>query len=160
MKSSSFRTLVDVDGKQYIFDSNAFSNIVTDRCGLRKVGEFTKRLTTQTAVMMNIADNVGVTFDAVKHWKQGDNGPGDIEIVKSMASCLNVNYKKLLIPLFNTSEDTNIMNKNELNIISSIYGECISIVYDFNDFWFVDENKNNSVGKDESFEKRNELKER
>lgn len=120
MKSKQFRTLEEIDGIKYRFDHAAFSDAIRD-CSMRK--KCRDKTYNQSRLMNELSELVCVSLDAIKNWKQGYNGPNSIDMVKTMADMLEVDYNDLLSP--DTKE---VCVEDE---VLSIYQECLSTVYAF-----------------------------
>lgn len=63
--------------------------------------------------MEEIASAAHVSVDSVKNWMYAKNGPGDLETVKLVAGCLNINYMELLRRLEEKNMSENKENKIE-----------------------------------------------
>ena len=91
-------------GETAYFSTSKFKSILL-RKGKESEKEGKKR--SQQALMTDIADEIGVSFSAVKHWISGHNAPSDLEKVKDLAEGLGVDMMDLL-----DTEKENIMNTN------------------------------------------------
>jgi transcriptional regulator with XRE-family HTH domain len=86
----------------------------------------------QKVLMERIAEKAYVTYEAVKNWKQGYNGPSDIEMVKICAEVLDIDYHDLLTSIESKQESVK-MTEKEIALVENIFGGCIKIVYRFSD---------------------------
>lgn len=93
MISKNFKVLEVINGKEYVFSSFAFKAGVRRYKSEKKV---IKENVTGEMVLEEIAEVAHVSVDSIKNWMYAKNGPGDLEIVKAVADCLNMNYIDLL----------------------------------------------------------------
>lgn len=59
----------------------------------------------QNAVMEDLANSIHVSFSSIKHWVNGHNAPGSLDIVRQIASYFNVKTEQLLLPVQIEKED-------------------------------------------------------
>ena len=125
MTKRKFKVLTDMDGKEYRFSSLAFKNCIRKKVlsdkdkGIKSSGEIVKSI---------IAEKLCVSVDAVKNWQCGHNGPADIEMVKEIASVLEIEYKELLEEEKMMLADTTQMLLPEFPDMSSTK-DVIRIIY-------------------------------
>lgn len=133
MKSTqeNFRKLAYRD-RQYQFDYIAFSKLLAKKADETKDTGKNQRIS-QSEWMNRIAYALGVSFEAVKNWKRGNNGPKDIDSVICSAEVLGVDALSLLKPLDENQEDRNL-NEAEKTLITEVFSECINAVYDYSNY--------------------------
>ena len=91
-------------GETAYFNTSKLKSILL-RKSLESEKEGKKR--SQQALMMDIADKIGVSSSAIKHWMLGHNAPSDLEKVTDLADGLGVDMMDLL-----DTEKENAMNTN------------------------------------------------
>lgn len=91
-------------GETAYFNTSKLKSILL-RKSLESEKEGKKR--SQQALMMDIADKIGVSSSAIKHWMLGHNAPSDLEKIKDLADGLGVDMMDLL----DTEKET-VMNTN------------------------------------------------
>lgn len=130
---ANFRILYEEEGRKYIFSSMNFKSIVSGYVGLkRKTGKYTK-----TELFKEIAQSVNVSLEAVKQWYGSYNGPADIEIVKAIASVIDIDFKELLVEnkqerLMDTKIDNNeYVATTEIELIKEVYKDMYSIAEEY-----------------------------
>lgn len=121
------------DGKQYRFDSDKMKELIEREIVKRAESERKtkgKRINL-TAVMNDIADELGVGFETVKGWKNGKNGPVNMDTVKKIAGYFKTDYHVLLKE--EKEMNNNIENKvmdNVSNTQSMITKDRVREVYE------------------------------
>lgn len=109
MEQSNFKRLKCDDGKEYIFNFEAFKmELKRAAVAAKKAG----RVSTIEKFEKELADKVAVTSAAIKQWKAGRNGVSDIERIMDIAHFLELkDYKELLIEqIEDNRKDDTIMN--------------------------------------------------
>lgn len=135
MRSLSYRTF-SINNKKYIFSREGFNKAIKDYRVNRSDEGKLKKLNDS---FQDIADELNISVDAIKKWRYGHNGPGDIEIIKNMALVLECDYMELLIEQnqegykqnnCNISIDMSIA-KEETDILKSLLGDLMSLIEDY-----------------------------
>lgn len=98
-----------INGKSYIFSYISFKEYFNNCFIDRKENYSGEGNYTRDKLKQEIADKANVGFEAVRNWYSGQNGPSDLKIVKDIAECLGIDYKKLLVL---NVEEIGIMNRN------------------------------------------------
>ena len=83
-----------------------------------------------------IAEKANVSVEAVKKWRSGHNGVGDLQTIKNIASALNINYENIIVRGNDMESKTIEQNfepasSGEKELIVQMYGLFIDYVY-----WF------------------------
>jgi len=129
---ANFRILTDDDGQKYRFNYKTFSLAIKDQSLSSKDKEKSLNFKSCTNIMQDIANQVNVSFETVKKWKLGTNGPSDISIVKECALALHKDYCDLLIPIEHKIDFN--LSKYETCLISDVFEAIISAVA-YDDTW-------------------------
>ncbi len=144
MKGKQFRVLEEIDGTEYRFSPDAFTDAMSNYVSNKRN---TDKTYTKHKLMLEICEK-GFTYDAVKKWKQGANGPGSVDIVKTIAETMNIEYSSLLTPVEKKEVITSV---NEH--ILKIYQECLASVFRWTEnmcgakFWHESEVPNSEFEK-------------
>ena len=150
MRSLSYRTF-QINDKKYSFSRNGFNKAIQDYRLEKSIGGKGIKL---NDAFQEIADELNISVEAIKKWRYGHNGPGDLDIIKSIASVMNCDYMDLLIE--HDSEKTKICDSNisidmsivgeEKDIMRSLLGDLLSLIEDYSSkgfpetgFWECDD---------------------
>ncbi len=116
----NFKILETICNTGYVFNQVYFKNLFDQRVkSERENGRHTKE-----AEFLALASLTNVTTEAVKQWYFSYCGPGDVSIVKKIASYYNVDYKSLLIP------DKGKEGERKKDLVMNNEDEVIKIIYD------------------------------
>lgn len=124
--------MFNVDGVNMQFDSEAFNMFFTN---IRK-----KKGLKVLDLELRIGDEVGVSRDAVHSWRFGQNGPADLDIVKSLAVFLEISDYRLLLKERKVNMTVQITERQR-DSLKKVYDSVIEFLNDFketdgfNDFW-------------------------
>ena len=154
MKSVEYRILMtDKNNKiDYRFDSNKFSEAL-EKCSLASKNK--GKMIPRKIFMEKIADKACVSFDAVKKWKSGHNGPGSIEMVEAIAEILGVDSLDLLSPVGKMIEKTQL-KQADIDVIHMVYEGILDINQEL--IRFYEENKHVTAElRKDFYKKRNQL---
>lgn len=125
--SKNFKTLMVIDGKEYIFNSEAFNS------DYKKCYKFAKLSNTYESELQyseDFAEELHVSSSAVKNWRLGNNGISDLDTVKMIANKFRRNYQEYLIERKEKAEEKQMKNENksdriidetEKNAVRNIY---------------------------------------
>ncbi|MDO4460761.1 MAG: helix-turn-helix transcriptional regulator [Clostridia bacterium] len=102
MKSKEFKLLTTEDGKQYRFVSAKLKYLIKELSDKQK--------SSQKKIMEEIAERTNYSYEAVKNWANGYNGPSSMEVIDEIANVLNVDRRKLLNPI--AKEEATTMTSN------------------------------------------------
>lgn len=80
-------TYLTADGSEKTFNQKQLMALVK---GKQTSDENGDHRVSQNAVMEDLASNIHVSFSSIKHWVNGHNSPGSLEIVSQIASYFNV----------------------------------------------------------------------
>lgn len=94
--------------KIYRFDCEKLNIFITQKRSMLTTHE--KKIT-KTYVMRELSDATFVSYDAVKNWTYGNNGPSDLEQVKRIAEYFGIDYHELL-----KQEESKMKNNDNRNI--------------------------------------------
>lgn len=85
-------------------------------------------------IYIELAEKIGISSESVKKWYKGDNGPGDIDLIKSLANAMGVDYSNLVAKTESLRKDFNfnISDTSESEIIKGMYRLMIDFIY-----WFI-----------------------
>lgn len=130
MKSNTYRIIYTDKNADYVFNSFAFKAELNKRKNGYREGQ---KITFQE-IFEELAEQLNVSVEAVKRWKQGYNGPSDIDIVKQIASYLEIDYMVLLSDV-NGGKDKmiesridNIQSTEAVDSIRTICGELMEVI--------------------------------
>ena len=126
MKSQRLKTY-SLDGQQYHFNRTAFIDAIKNATQIRNSDGQTIRTHTQLSLFEKIADQLGITPEAVKNWKMGNNSPVDLHSIEVCASVLGIDCTCLLTPI--DTKEASIMTNKEIELIERVYAECINSMY-------------------------------
>jgi len=150
VRSLSYRTF-QINDKKYSFSRNGFNKAIQD---YRLEKSFGGKVIKLNDAFQDIADELNISVEAIKKWRYGHNGPGDLDIIKSIASVMNCDYMNLLIE--HDSEESKISDSNisidmnivgeEKDIMRSLLGDLLSLIEDYSSkgfpetgFWECDD---------------------
>ncbi|MCF0114848.1 MAG: hypothetical protein HUJ56_05795, partial [Erysipelotrichaceae bacterium] len=140
MKDKKFRLLKDLDGKQYSFNFEAFCDCIESKVTEEKKVKENKYYT-QAKLFVDLGEAISATPEAIKNWKLGKNGPGDMDLIKGCAEFFGVDYLSLLEP--QEENEVGKMKTNEIKFVEEIYKEMVDIVYQMkedNEYkWYIKE---------------------
>lgn len=129
------RTYIDHDGKEYIFNNYAFkyevSRVLRER---KESGEKISVFNFES----EIGEYVCRSQDSVKKWKNKGSSPGDLEMMKSLAEFLEVDYHKLLVEwkvkeVVKMEENKVIVNQTEKDVVKEICTNLMDYVQHIGD---------------------------
>ena len=132
MISKRFRCIYETNkGERYMFSKTGFRTAVERYKEKKKTTEGTKIL--MKDIYSGLSDKVGVSEEAIKNWYNGNNGPGDINAVKSIASFLETEHMNLLEPerkgdSMNEIILNQVSSENENEVIKSILDDVIELI--------------------------------
>lgn len=113
------QTYITKNGAEKTFDVGQFRTLIRYRQEVQNTEDRRKSL---NEIMMDLADSVHTSFSAVKHWYNGHNGPGSIEMISQIADYLGVETEKLLA-------DPEDAVKQVFKNVETVYYHCTSVVY-------------------------------
>lgn len=120
------------DGKVACFSRDGFKTALGYK---GKAMEKEGRKMSLSALMEEIAETIGVSSSALKHWSAGHNAPSDLEKVYDLANALNTNWEKLLVfEGENNMEATAAVKLEKLeyhsvkDTLRNIYSDIVSIL--------------------------------
>lgn len=103
------------DGVKYWFDCNKMQMYANQmKNGLQMRG---KKMTKDT-IMKEMADKLFVSYEAIKSWMYGTNGPSDLEQIKQVADYFGVEYHQLL-----DKEEEEMATKGAVNMMVGMASE-------------------------------------
>lgn len=88
------QTYTLANGSTKTFDNTKFRDLVKCKQEPERNGD---HRSSQNAAMMDLADCIHVSFSAVKHWLNGHNAPGSLEIVGQISNYFGVETDRLLM---------------------------------------------------------------
>ena len=126
MISKSFKVLEIIDGQEYSFSSFAFKACIRKyKAEKKSQGENIA----SELLLEKIANAAHVSVDSIKNWMYAKNGPGDLETVKAVADCLDIDYIDLLKKQEKKSMSENKVVNNNLTIDMEKTKDVIRVVY-------------------------------
>ena len=137
----------DVDGKQMVFSFQAFNTIFNNY-------HSSKHLKVKSLIEQ-MRDKLGVSYDTVQNWRKKKNGPADLEMVKSIASALEIKDYTILLTEKDGGNKMAQLTDRQKTAAKKIYDKCIWFLNEFNhtdgfnDFWleFKDAGHKDPEGK-------------
>ena len=96
--------IYELDNRRYRFDSKSFQGLMNQ---LKYNLKVSKQKKTKDMIMNEIAEKLSVSYEAVKNWAYGYNGPTDLELVKKIGAYFKVDYRTLLL-----LEDEKVTERN------------------------------------------------
>lgn len=123
MKSKQTK-IFDINGVGYQFDKTSFQTFV--KAYMHREGVH------QYEVFELISSDINVTPEAIKQWYYGNNGPGDIDMIKQMANIFGItSYLSLMV---RKKEEKQMVSMTTLQIesVKRIYDTIIEFLDDFN----------------------------
>ncbi len=85
--------IYEEQGIQYHFNSEKLQVLINQR---KQFLTQTHKKATKAEIMVEIADGLYVSTEAVKNWMYGYNGPSDLEQIKTIGKYFDVDYHQLL----------------------------------------------------------------
>lgn len=130
--------MFNVDGINMQFDSEAFNMFFTN---IRK-----KKDLKVLDLELRIGDEVGVSRDAVHSWRFGQNGPVDLDIVKSLAVFLGISDYKMLLKERKVNMTVQVTERQK-DSLKKIYDAIIDWLGEFLTAYYYEEREmNDEVG--------------
>lgn len=115
------------DDKTYRFDREQLDIMITKK---RSALTTSEKKVTKTFVMRELSEVTFVSFEAVKNWVYGNNGPSDLEQVKKIADYFGIDYHELLKQEENKmKKDDNIVFDNTSDAQNIQTRMCVREVY-------------------------------
>ena len=90
--SKSFRSFND-GGNIVSFSHVKFRDLIKELQDNRKNDDKKQSL---DDIYIELAEKIGIFSESVRKWYKGDNGPGDIDLIKSLANAMDVDYSNLI----------------------------------------------------------------
>ena len=126
MIRKSFKVLEIIDGQEYSFSSFAFKACIRKyKAEKKSQGENIA----SELLLEKIANAAHVSVDSIKNWMYAKNGPGDLETVKAVADCLDIDYIDLLKKQEKKSMSENKVVNNNMTIDMEKTKDVIRVVY-------------------------------
>lgn len=113
-----------VDDKKMRFSSKNFKNVFNAFC---KVNSLKKQTAEQS-----IAENMNISPDTVHKWHYGMSNPSDLELVKELASAVQVNDFKTLLENIDGGNNMKQLTDRQVTAVKKIYDICIWFLSEFN----------------------------
>ncbi|WP_207637962.1 hypothetical protein [Butyrivibrio fibrisolvens] len=139
-KSQNYKILYSEKGVDFIFSSKAFRDCIHNKKIESKKSNDKKASITQ--IQNEIAEVVSMSFESVKKWVKGHNGPNDISIVKDIAGYFAIDFRDLLISVDDGESKQNyntiaIIAGDEKNIVIQFHALLTDLIYTYvgNDDW-------------------------
>ena len=124
-----------VDGVKVKFNSRNFKIIFDTYCKAKKIKK-------QDAER-EIADKLNVSTDTVHKWHYGMSSPSDLELVKVLASSININDCRTLLENSDGGNSPMKLNERQVTAVKKIYDVCICFLTEFNNtdgfngYWYT-----------------------
>ena len=122
-----------VDGKKMKFSSNNFKIVFDTYC---KANKYKKKDAERF-----IADEMNVSVDTVHKWHYGTSNPADLDLVKSLASVLEISDFTTLLMSVDGGNKVKQLTERQMVAVKKIYDMCIWFLSEFdntdgfNDYW-------------------------
>jgi hypothetical protein len=141
-KSKNFRVYED-NGERFRFSSIKFRTAMKALQVERKTNSGKKPALND--LYFEIGDRVGIGSEAIKQWYNGNNGPGDVSMIKEAAKMLGVDMKDLTEApdyIGATIEENFVpFGSDEKTLVRDMYRLFVNYIY-----WFVGtESENNAL---------------
>lgn len=128
----SFRPIYRKDGIAYVFNTEAFNGLIRERKSASRKMEDTQ---TQDEIILEICEKKKMSYETVRNWAKGSNGPGDIDLVKDLAEYFDVDFMTLLIPKDQISGGINvnvdISGTDDKSVIKEFHSILTDFIYDY-----------------------------
>ena len=93
MGNKGFRKLVDDDGKEYVFSSERFNDVISTYQNKLQVKNGYK--VSKLSIYEDFSNKLYIPLDTIKNWARGRNG-ANLENVKRISEYLQIDYHELL----------------------------------------------------------------
>lgn len=123
MAISKNTIIFDVDGYQMRFNTQVFKE---------QISLYKKRSKKSISdIISTIADKAGISEEAVKNWKKGSNGPGDIDMVKTIANVLQINDYKIFLKEVEKEQEMEKLTDRQYSAVKRIYDSIVVFMDEF-----------------------------
>lgn len=129
--SNNFRTIYEDGNNEYVFSCKALKKHISHACTESKRLGSSK---SQGTIMTEIAGVVNKSPEAVKQWVKGYNGPSDIDVVRDLASYLNIDFMELLVlkgPTRKESTEFIVSGNDEKSIVIELHAILAEFIYNY-----------------------------
>ena len=123
MAISKNTTIFNVDGRRMQFNSLVFN----EQISLYKK----KSQKTNNEIIGVIANKSGVSEDAVRNWKKGNNGPSEIKMIEDIADVLQIGEYKLFLKEIKEENVVEKLTDRQLTAVKKIYDSIVTFMNEF-----------------------------
>lgn len=116
-------TYISQDGTEKTFDVERFKALIKRKQEPQGTED---RKKSQNAIMMELAESIHVSFSTIKHWYNGHNAPGDLEIISKIAEYFCTDTEKLLTTPDDTAALQEYLAKDRIRSLEAEFMELIS----------------------------------
>ena len=132
-KQFEHRRIYKHNGMQTAFNPTGLQTIISEIQRRKRVSKAT--------IMEEIATKMGVSFETVRGWHKGKNGPIDYATVESLASTLGITDISILLITINGGNEMAPLTERQIAASKRIYDICIWFLNEFyhsdgfNNYW-------------------------
>ncbi|MCQ2771233.1 MAG: helix-turn-helix transcriptional regulator [Clostridia bacterium] len=120
------KVYTDKLGVKYSFKTNGFCDAME-----KFRTEHAARYKSTTSVMEYLADNLDLSVDAIKHWKNGHNGPSDFETIEKIADLLEVDVKLIARKSHRDMDLYPDMSEESIEVVRYVYNKILEVYADY-----------------------------
>lgn len=92
-----------------------------------------KKKVTLGSIEAEIAREVNVSEEAVRNWRFGKNGPGELEMIQGIAKVLELKNWTILLEKFDGGKTMAAITDREKDALKRVYDSIIDFLYEFID---------------------------
>ena len=124
MANKGFRTLVDDDGKEYVFSCEKFNDAI--KIYQRKLETQNARKVSKLSIYEDFSNKLYIPFETIKNWARGRNG-ASLENIKLIAEYIQIDYHELL----DTVEEyvqPSLTKEQDRKLVEEVFKKSLTII--------------------------------
>jgi hypothetical protein len=124
MANKGFRTLVDDDGKEYVFSCEKFNDTI--KIYQRKLETQNARKVSKLSIYEDFSNKLYIPFETIKNWARGRNG-ASLENIKLIAEYIQIDYHELL----DTVEEyvqPSLTKEQDRKLVEEVFKKSLTII--------------------------------
>lgn len=124
MGNKGFRKLVDDDGKEYVFSSEKFNDVISTYQNKLQVKNGYK--VSKLSIYEDLSNKLYIPLDTIKNWARGRNG-ANLENVKRISEYLQIDYHELLDTVEEYAQ-ASPTKEQDRKLVEDVFKKSLSVI--------------------------------
>ena len=124
MGNKGFRKLVDDDGKEYVFSSEKFNDVISTYQNKLQVKNGYK--VSKLSIYEDFSNKLYIPLDTIKNWARGRNG-ANLENVKRISEYIQIDYHELLDTVEEYAQ-ASPTKEQDRKLVEDVFKKSLSVI--------------------------------